>query len=90
MKLSDIDFFYLLVMIFLLPMKSLDLKKLFEKYTGLWVALTVDNHVITAHKSAKETYDQALKKGYSDPILFKVPTEDMPFIGQFVGFYPLY
>ena len=56
-------------------MKSLDLKKLFETYTGLWVALTVDHHVITAHKSAKETYDEALKKGYSDPILFKVPTK---------------
>ena len=65
-------------------MKSLDFSKLFAEYKGLWVALTEDNQVIAANKSAQKAYAEAIKKGYSDPILFKVPTEDMPFIGRFL------
>lgn len=65
-------------------MKSLDFSKLFAEYKGLWVALTSDNKVIAANKSAQKAYGEAVKKGYHDPILFKVPTEDMPFIGRFL------
>jgi len=32
-------------------------------------------------EKAKKAYDDALAKGYKKPIIFKVPTEDMPFIG---------
>ncbi len=65
-------------------MEGINFAHIFEKYKGLWVALTKDHQVISAEKTAKETYQEAQEKGYTDPILFKVPTEDMPFVG-----YPL-
>jgi hypothetical protein len=65
------------------PIKSLDFSKLYTNYKGLWVALTPDNKVIVSDKSARKAYEKARKKGYEDPILFKVPTEDAPFIGRY-------
>jgi len=45
------------------------------------VTLTDSDSVISAHKSAKKAYEEAIKKGYKDPILFKVPQHDFPHIG---------
>jgi len=62
-------------------MKPLDLSGTFEHYKGLWVALTKEDKVISSHKSAQQAYQDAIKKGYTDPILFKVPQHDLPHIG---------
>ena len=62
-------------------MKPTDLSPILEQFKGLWVALTDSNSVISANKSAKKAYEEAMKKGYKEPILFKVPQHDFPHIG---------
>ena len=52
-----------------------------EKCKGLWVTLTDSDSVISASKSAKQAYEEAIKKGYKEPILFKVPKHDLPHVG---------
>ena len=60
---------------------AIDLTESFEKFKGLWVALTTSDTVISAHKSAKIAYEEAIQKGYKEPILFKIPQHDLPHIG---------
>ena len=62
-------------------MKPTDLSPILEQFKGLWVTLTDADSVISANKSAKKAYEEAIKKGYKDPILFKVPQHDFPHIG---------
>ena len=62
-------------------MKAIDLSAVLEQFKGLWVALTDADSVISANKSAKKAYEEAIKKGYKEPILFKVPQHDLPHIG---------
>ena len=62
-------------------MKPTDLSPVLEQFKGLWVTLTDADSVISANKSAKKAYEEALKKGYKEPILFKVPQHDLPHIG---------
>ena len=62
-------------------MHMVDLSKVFEPYKGMWVALTDSDQVISADKSAKKAYNEAIKKGYKEPIMFKVPKRDLPHIG---------
>ena len=62
-------------------MKPTDLSPVLDKFKGLWVTLTDADSVISANKSAKKAYEEALKKGYKEPILFKVPQHDLPHIG---------
>jgi len=62
-------------------MKPTDLSPVLEQFKGLWVTLTDAESVISANKSAKKAYEEAIKKGYKDPILFKVPQHDFPHIG---------
>ena len=62
-------------------MNAVDLSKVLEKFKGLWVTLTDSDIVISANKSAKRAYEEAIKKGYKAPILFKVPQHDVPHIG---------
>lgn len=62
-------------------MNTVDLSKVLEKFKGLWVTLTDSDVVISAYRSAKKAYEEALKKGHKDPILFKVPRHDLPHIG---------
>jgi hypothetical protein len=61
--------------------KAVDLSKVLEKFKGLWVTLTDSDSVISANKSAKRAYEEAISKGYKEPILFKVPQHDLPHIG---------
>lgn len=59
-----------------------DLKKVVEKYNGLWVVLNKSlSKVISADKSAKNAYNAALKKGEIQPTLFKVPQKNLPYFG---------
>ena len=62
-------------------MKPTDLSPVLDKFKGLWVTLTDSDSVISANKSAKKAYEEAIKKGYKEPILFKVPQHDFPHIG---------
>lgn len=62
--------------------KTLDFTKIIKKYKGEWVSLTGDEKkVISAGKSAKEVLEKALKQGYKNPILFKVPVAILPYVG---------
>ncbi len=62
-------------------MKPVDLSQTLEQFKGLWVALTDSDKVISSNKSAQEAYKEARKKGYKEPILFKVPMPDLPHAG---------
>ena len=66
---------------------SLDLSQTTEKYKGLWVVLNkAQDTVISAHKSAKKAYDEAIKKGISQPLLFKVPQNNLPYFGTSISY----
>lgn len=60
----------------------IDWTNIFEKYKGLWVGLQ-DNEktVIASGKSVKEVLKKSKKKGFDQPILFKVPLKIIPYIG---------
>jgi hypothetical protein len=62
-------------------MKAIDLSNVYNKYKGLWVALINDTEVISANKSVRRVVEEAKKKGYDQPLLFKVPKNDLPFVG---------
>lgn len=62
-------------------MKPIDLTNVFEHYKGLWVALTDSYTVISADESVRKVFNEAKQKGYKEPILFKVPEENIPFFG---------
>ncbi len=62
-------------------MKSIDLSQVYKNYKGLWVALVNDTQVISADKSVRKVVEDAKKKGYEKPLLFKVPKNDLPFVG---------
>lgn len=64
--------------------KIVDFTKIFKKYRGLWVALKQDEQtVVTASKSAKKAYQEALNKGEKRPIMLKVPTQSTYYVGSF-------
>lgn len=60
---------------------AIDWTKIYKKYKGLWVALKDDlKTVIASGKTVKEVMEKAKRKGYKEPILFRVPTEIIPYI----------
>ena len=62
---------------------AIDWTKIYEKYKGLWVPLKDDQvTVLASGKTAKEAWDKARETGYQKPILFRVPTEIVPYIGS--------
>jgi len=62
-------------------MKPIDLSQVYKNYKGLWVALVNDTQVISADKSVRKVVEDTKKKGYEKPLLFKVPKNDLPFVG---------
>lgn len=57
--------------------------KIYKKYKGLWVALEKDEvTVIASGKTAKEALEKSQKKGKERPILFRVPTRIIPYVGS--------
>ncbi|MBI2597439.1 hypothetical protein HYW41_04740 [Candidatus Daviesbacteria bacterium] len=57
---------------------------IYDKYKGLWVGLADDEvTVVASGKTVEEVMDKSKKKGLNLPILFKVPTKIIPFIGSF-------
>ena len=62
----------------------IDGTKNFKKYKGLWVAMKKDQiTVVASGKTAKEVLQEARKKGLLHPILFRVPTQIIPYVGGF-------
>lgn len=66
-------------------MKAIDMTKIYSQYKGKWVALRSprDRTVISSGETAKKVYDEALKKGFKEPLLIKVPPEIAIFVGVF-------
>ena len=61
---------------------AIDWAKIYKKYKGLWVALDKDEKRVVAYdKEAKKAFEKAQKKGVKVPILFKIPTEIIPYVG---------
>lgn len=59
-----------------------NLTKIFNKYKGLWVALDESlKKVISSDKDALKAYQEAVKRGYRKPTLFKVPRKNLPYFG---------
>lgn len=49
---------------------------IYKKYKGLWVGLADDEvTVVASGKTVKDVMDKSNRKGFSLPILFKVPTK---------------
>ena len=64
-------------------MRIINWTPIFEKYPGKWVALKHDEKtVVVASKSAKVAFEKARKAGVKVPILMKVPTESLPYVGE--------
>lgn len=50
-----------------------------NKYNGLYIAIKDfgDNTVITSGKKPQEIYEEALKRGYKEPVILYVPKSGM-------------
>lgn len=65
-------------------MMAIDWTKICKKYKGFWVGLKDDEKsVIASGKSVREVMKKAKLKGALKPILFRVPTKIMPYVGDF-------
>jgi len=63
---------------------TIDWTKIYRKYKGLWVALLDDEKtVVGSGKTLGEALKKAAKKGYKNPIVMRVPTEIIPYVGSF-------
>ncbi len=63
---------------------AIDWTRIFKAYKGLWVGLKSDEKTVVASgKTVKEVMNKAKEKGHPLPILFRVPTKIMPYIGSF-------
>ena len=61
---------------------AIDWTEICKKYKGLWIGLLDDEQtVIASGKSVKDVMSKAKKKGFEKPILFRVPTEVVPYVG---------
>ncbi len=64
-------------------MSAIDWSNIYKKYKGLWVALANDETTVLASgKTAKEAWDKARKSGYEKPILTKMPSELVTYVGS--------
>ncbi len=63
---------------------AIDWTDILKKYKGLWVALLDDQQtVVGSGNSIEKALAQAKKKGHNDPIVMRVPTKILPYIGGF-------
>lgn len=64
---------------------AIDWTRIVKKYKGQWVALKDDNKtVIASGPTLKVAIDKAKEKGYSDPIMTRMPNEIVSFAGSWV------
>jgi hypothetical protein len=63
---------------------AIDWTKIYKKYKGLWVGLKDDNKTVVASgKTVAEMMENARRMGFKNPIVFRVPSEIIPFVGIF-------
>ena len=63
---------------------AIDWTKICKKYKGLWVGLKSDKKTVVASgRTVMEVMEKSQKKGYKYPILFRVPTKILPYVGRF-------
>lgn len=61
---------------------SINWSQIFKKYKGKWVALKDDEQtVVGVGNTAQEAWEEARKKGYSNPILTNMPKELVTYVG---------
>lgn len=59
-----------------------DWTKLYKKYKGLWVALAKDEETpLGSGQTLKEALEEARKKGYTDPIMTRMPANLHAYVG---------
>ncbi len=59
-----------------------DLTPLYLSYKGEWVALKDDEISVISHgNNVRKVLESAVNKGFENPILFKVPTSTISYIG---------
>lgn len=61
---------------------QIDLTNIYKKYKGLWVALTDSWTFISSDKDIKRAHAKAIKAGHKNPIMFKVPKENIAYFGS--------
>lgn len=64
---------------------EIDLTPLYKKYKGLWIALNDKWGFISSDKDIKKAHDKAVKKGFKEPIMFKVPKRNVAYFGASVN-----
>lgn len=63
---------------------AIDWTKIYKKHKGKWVALKDDEKTVIADgQTVKAVMEKAHDKGFKEPILFRVPTKVVPYIGSF-------
>jgi hypothetical protein len=61
---------------------ALDWAEIYKKYKGLWVVLDEKGRKVVAFdRNAKKAFEKAQKKGVKIPLLFKVPSKIISYIG---------
>lgn len=61
----------------------MDFTKVYQKYKGLWVALSSnENKVVGAGKTPKSAIEEAKKAGVTKPYLFKVPMKIFSYVSS--------
>jgi len=62
-------------------MKAIDMTPIMKKYPGYFVALSYDRkRVLGKGRTPEEALREANKKGYKDPILTKIPYENLSYL----------
>ncbi|MBI2426277.1 MAG: hypothetical protein HYV34_00345 [Candidatus Kerfeldbacteria bacterium] len=63
-------------------MPAIDWTHIYKKYKGQWVALEGDEQtVIASGKTAKDAFQKAQQKGYTKPILTRMPKNLETYVG---------
>ena len=63
-------------------MSAVDWTEISQKYKGQWVGLKHDEKTVVAvGKTVQEVMEKAKQNGYEKPILFRVPTKIIPYVG---------
>jgi hypothetical protein len=81
----DLTIRYIILVTFLINYShmAIDWTKIYKKYKGLWVALQADEQtVIASGKTAKQAWKLAKDKGFSQPVITKMPKELVTYVGS--------
>ena len=62
-------------------MAPIDMTKIYKKYPGMWVALNeTKTKALASGSTAKEALQASRKQGVRNPIITKIPTENLGYI----------